>query len=566
MKQSKVFIPTRRDVPAGAEALSHQLLLKAGLIKQSTSGIYSYLPLASRVLNNISKIIREEMESIDAVEILMPALQQAELWEESGRWGAYGPELMRLKDRNGREFALGPTHEEVVTSIVRDELKSYKQLPLTLFQIQSKFRDEKRPRFGLLRGREFIMKDAYSFHADEASLDETYQDMYNAYDRIFKRVGINARPVVADSGAIGGNHTHEFMALSEIGEDTIVYSEHSDYAANIEKAEVVYHPNEKHTEVAELEKVETPNVKTAQELADFLNRPVDEIVKSMIFKIDGEFIMFLIRGHHELNDVKVKAFFETDNVEMATQEEIVNLLGANPGSLGPVHDKDIRIFADNYVRDLNNLVVGANEDGSHYINANLDRDFKVDEFGDFRFILEGETLSDGSGEAKFAEGIEVGQVFKLGTKYSEAMNATFLDNQGKAKPLIMGCYGIGVSRTLSAIVEQNNDENGIIWPKSVTPFDLHLITINPKKDEQLELGDQLYKELQQQYDVLYDDRKDRAGVKFNDADLIGLPIRIVVGKNASEGIVEVKVRQTGESEEVHINDLNTHIATLYSNL
>lgn len=566
MKQSKIFIPTRRDVPAEAEALSHQLLLKAGLIKQSTSGIYSYLPLASRVLNNISKIIREEMESIDAVEILMPALQQAELWEESGRWGAYGPELMRLKDRNGREFALGPTHEEVVTSIVRDELKSYKQLPLTLFQIQSKFRDEKRPRFGLLRGREFIMKDAYSFHADEASLDETYQDMYNAYDRIFKRVGINARPVVADSGAIGGNHTHEFMALSEIGEDTIVYSEQSDYAANIEKAEVVYHPNEKHTEVAELEKIETPNVKTAQELADFLNRPVDEIVKSMIFKIDGEFIMFLIRGHHELNDVKVKAFFETDNVEMATQDEIVNLLGANPGSLGPVQDKDIRIFADNYVKDLNNLVVGANEDGFHYINANLDRDFKVDGFGDFRFILEGEPLSDGSGEAKFAEGIEVGQVFKLGTKYSEAMSATFLDNQGKAKPLIMGCYGIGVSRTLSAIVEQNNDENGIIWPKSVTPFDLHLITINPKKDEQLELGDQLYKELQQQYDVLYDDRKDRAGVKFNDADLIGLPIRIVVGKNASEGIVEVKVRQTGESEDVHINDLNTHIATLYSNL
>ncbi|WP_210135038.1 proline--tRNA ligase [Staphylococcus sp. GDX8P80P] len=566
MKQSKVFIPTMRDVPAEAEALSHQLLLKAGLIKQSTSGIYSYLPLASRVLNNISKIIREEMERIDAVEILMPALQQAELWEESGRWGAYGPELMRLKDRNGREFALGPTHEEVVTSIVRDELKSYKQLPLTLFQIQSKYRDEKRPRFGLLRGREFIMKDAYSFHADEASLDDTYQDMYNAYDRIFKRVGINARPVVADSGAIGGNHTHEFMALSEIGEDTIVYSEHSDYAANIEKAEVVYYPNEKHTEVATLEKVETPNVKTAQELADFLNRPLDEIVKTMIFKIDGEFIMFLIRGHHELNDVKVKAYFGTDHVEMATEDEIINLLSASPGSLGPIHDKEIKIYADNFVKDLNNLVVGANENGYHYVNANIGRDFNVDEYGDFRFILEGEPLSDGSGEAKFAEGIEVGQVFKLGTKYSEAMNATFLDNQGKAKPLIMGCYGIGVSRTLSAIVEQNNDENGIIWPKSVTPFDLHLITINPKKDEQLELGNQLYETLQQQYDVLYDDRKDRAGVKFNDADLIGLPIRIVVGKNASDGIVEVKVRQTGESEDVHINDLNDYIATLYSQL
>lgn len=566
MKQSKVFIPTMREVPSEAEALSHQLLLKAGLIKQSTSGIYSYLPLATRVLNHISKIIREEMENIDAVEILMSALQQAELWEESGRWGAYGPELMRLKDRNGREFALGPTHEEVVTSIVRDELKSYKQLPLTLFQIQSKFRDEKRPRFGLLRGREFIMKDAYSFHADEASLDQTYQEMYNAYSRIFKRVGINARPVVADSGAIGGNHTHEFMALSEIGEDTIVYSENSDYAANIEKAEVKYYPNEKHTDIKSLEKIETPNIKTAQELADFLNRPIDEIVKTMIFKVDGEFMMFLVRGHHELNDVKVKAYFETDNVEMATQDEIVNLLGANPGSLGPIHNKDIKIIADNFVKDLNNIVVGANEDGYHYINANVERDFNIDEYGDFRFILEGEPLSDGSGNAKFAEGIEVGQVFKLGTKYSEAMNAKFLDNQGKAQPLIMGCYGIGVSRTLSAIVEQNNDENGIIWPKSVTPFDLHLITINPKKEEQLELGDKLYSELQSKYDVLYDDRKERAGVKFNDADLIGLPIRIVVGKNASEGIVEVKVRQTGESEEVHVNELDNHIASLYEKL
>ncbi len=566
MKQSKVFIPTMREVPSEAEALSHQLLLKAGLIKQSTSGIYSYLPLATRVLNHISRIIREEMENIDAVEILMPALQQAELWEESGRWGAYGPELMRLKDRNGREFALGPTHEEVVTSIVRDELKSYKQLPLTLFQIQSKFRDEKRPRFGLLRGREFIMKDAYSFHADEASLDQTYQEMYNAYSRIFKRVGINARPVVADSGAIGGHHTHEFMALSEIGEDTIVYSENSDYAANIEKAEVKYYPNEKHTDIKSLEKIETPNIKTAQELADFLNRPIDEIVKTMIFKVDGEFMMFLVRGHHELNDVKVKAYFETDSVEMATQDEIVNLLGANPGSLGPIHNKDIKIIADNFVKDLNNIVIGANEDGYHYINANVERDFNIDEYGDFRFILEGEPLSDGSGNAKFAEGIEVGQVFKLGTKYSEAMNAKFLDNQGKAQPLIMGCYGIGVSRTLSAIVEQNNDENGIIWPKSVTPFDLHLITINPKKEEQLELGDKLYSELQSKYDVLYDDRKERAGVKFNDADLIGLPIRIVVGKNASEGIVEVKVRQTGESEEVYINELDNYIASLYEKL
>ncbi|MDW4074130.1 proline--tRNA ligase [Staphylococcus saprophyticus] len=566
MKQSKVFIPTMKEVPAGAEALSHRLLMKAGLIKQSTSGIYSYLPLAARVLNNIEAIVREEMERIDAVEILMPALQQAELWEESGRWSAYGPELMRLQDRNGREFALGPTHEEVVTSIVRDELKSYKQLPLTLFQIQSKYRDEKRPRFGLLRGREFIMKDAYSFHADEDSLDASYQDMYNAYGRIFKRVGINARPVVADSGAIGGSHTHEFMALSEIGEDTIVYSEQSDYAANIEKAEVVYQANEKHEDLQPLTKIETPNIHTAQELATFLDKPLDEITKSMVFKIDGEFIMVLVRGHHELNDIKLKAYFGTDNIELASEDEIVNLLGAKPGSLGPVFDKEIKVYADNFIQDLNNIVVGANEDGYHLLNANIGRDFEVDAFGDFRFILEGEPLSDGSGPARFAEGIEVGQVFKLGTKYSESMNATFLDNQGKAQPLLMGCYGIGVSRTLSAIVEQNNDENGIIWPKSVTPFDLHLITINPKKDDQRELADQLYTQLKENYDVLYDDRKERAGVKFNDADLIGLPVRVVVGKNAAEGIVEVKRRDTGESEDVHVDNLINYVNTLYSNI
>lgn len=564
MKQSKVFIPTMKEVPAGADALSHRLLLKAGLIKQSTSGIYSYLPLAARVLNNIETIVREEMEAIDAVEILMPALQQAELWEESGRWGSYGPELMRLTDRHGREFALGPTHEEVVTSIVRDELKSYKQLPLTLFQIQSKFRDEKRPRFGLLRGREFIMKDAYSFHADEASLETTYQDMSQAYTNIFRRVGLNVRPVVADSGAIGGSHTHEFMALSDIGEDTIVYSETTDYAANIEKAEVAYVPNVKHDDVKELTKIETPNVHTAQELADFLNKPLDEITKSMIFKVDGEFIMVLVRGHHEINDVKLKAYFETDHIDLATQAEIVNLLGANPGSLGPIFEKDIKIYADNALQDLNNIVVGANEDGYHLLNANVDRDFTVENYGDFRFILEGESLANDAGIAKFAEGIEVGQVFKLGTKYSEAMNATFLDNQGRAQPLLMGCYGIGVSRTLSAAVEQNNDDNGIIWPKAIAPFDIHVITLNPKKDEQRELGDQLYDDLRQSFDVLYDDRKERAGVKFNDADLIGLPVRVVVGKNAAEGIVEVKRRDTGESEDVAVSELVDYVTALYA--
>lgn len=567
MKQSKVFIPTLREVPAEAEAVSHQLLLKAGLIKQNAAGIYSYLPLATRVLQNISEIIREEMERIDAVEVVMPVLQQSELWKESGRWEAYGPELMRLHDRNEREFALGPTHEEVITSLVRDELRSYKQLPLTLFQIQTKFRDEKRPRFGLLRGREFIMKDAYSFHTDEESLIQTYQDMYDAYGRIFKRVGLNVRPVVADSGAIGGNHTHEFHALSAIGEDTIVYSDESDYAANIEKAEVPYTPsNVEKAPMQPLEKIATPQIKTAKDLATFLDRPLDQITKSMIFKVEGEFVLILVRGHHEINDVKLKDFFKTDQVELANDNDIRNLLGASPGSLGPIIDKEIKVYADHYVQDLSNLVVGANEDDHHYINANIGRDFEVEAYGDFRFILEGEPLSGGAGIAKFAEGIEVGQVFVLGNKYSEAMNATVLNNQGREQTLTMGCYGIGVSRTLSAIIEQHHDENGIIWPKAVTPYDIHVISVNPKKEDQRELADQIYNQFNDDYKVLYDDRQERAGVKFNDADLIGLPLRIVVGKNASDGIVEVKRRDNGEKEDVHVDDLVSYISKLYEQI
>ncbi|MBM0344382.1 proline--tRNA ligase [Staphylococcus pseudintermedius] len=567
MKQSKVFIPTLREVPTEAEAISHQLLLKAGLIKQNAAGVYSYLPVATRVIHKISDIIRQEMERIDAVEVVMPVLQQSELWKESGRWDAYGMELMRLRDRNQREFALGPTHEEVVTSLVRDELRSYKQLPLTLFQIQTKFRDEKRPRFGLLRGREFIMKDAYSFHTDEESLMETYQNMYNAYSTIFKRVGLNVRPVVADSGAIGGNHTHEFHALSAIGEDTIVYSNNSDYAANIEKAEVTYYETANTAEALQpLEKVETPNVKTAQELADFLGQPLENIIKTMVFKVNGAFILLLVRGHHEVNDVKIKDYFKTDDVAMATDDEIRNLLGASPGSLGPVTDRDVKVYADQFVQSLRNLAIGANEDGYHYVNANVERDFQIEGYGDFRFILEGEPLADGSGPAQFAEGIEVGQVFVLGEKYSEAMKATVLNQQGREQNLTMGCYGIGVSRTLSAIIEQHHDDNGIIWPKSVTPFDVHLISVNPKKDEQRACADRLYDQLLGTYDVLYDDRNERAGVKFNDADLIGIPVRVVVGKNASEGIVEVKRRDTGDSEDVHVNDLVTHLEKLYEQI
>lgn len=564
MKQSKMFIPTLREVPNDADSKSHQLLLKAGMIKQVASGVYSYLPIAKRVLNKIEAIVREEMEAIDGVEILMPALQPSELWSESGRWQSYGAELMRMTDRHGREFALGPTHEEIITSLVRDELKSYKKLPVTLFQIQNKFRDEKRPRFGLLRGREFIMKDAYSFHATEESLDETYQGMYDAYSRIFSRVNLNFRPVIADSGAIGGSHTHEFMALAEIGEDTICYTDESDYAANIEKAEVKYVPNVEHTEEKALEKVHTPGVKTAQQLADLLGKRLDEIVKSMIVKVDDQFIMFLIRGHHELNDVKVKSYFGTETVEMATDEEIQAILGATPGSLGPVGVEKIEIYADNSVQDLNNLAVGANETDYHYVNANLGHDFNVKAFDDFRFILEGEMAADGSGPIKFAEGIEVGQVFKLGTKYSESMNATFLNDQGRAEPMIMGCYGIGVSRTLSAVIEQHHDDKGIIWPTSITPFEIHIITANAKQDTQRELADQLYDAYKRDFEVLYDDRNERAGVKFNDADLIGVPVRIVVGKQAADEIVEVKNRRTGESFEVPVSELEEKIKAIYA--
>ncbi|WP_414049485.1 proline--tRNA ligase [Macrococcus animalis] len=564
MKQSKMFIPTLREVPNDADSKSHQLLLKAGMIKQVASGVYSYLPIAKRVLNKIEAIVREEMEAIDGVEILMPALQPSELWSESGRWQNYGAELMRMTDRHGREFALGPTHEEIITSLVRDELKSYKKLPVTLFQIQNKFRDEKRPRFGLLRGREFIMKDAYSFHATEESLDETYQNMYDAYSKIFSRVNLNFRPVIADSGAIGGSHTHEFMALAEIGEDTICYTDESDYAANIEKAEVKYVANVEHTEIKVLEKVHTPGVKTAQQLADTLNKRLDEIVKSMIVKVDEQYVMFLIRGHHELNEVKVKSYFGTETVEMATEDEIVAILGATPGSLGPVGVDKIEIYADNSVHDLNNLAVGANETEYHYINANLERDFKVKAFDDFRFILEGEMAADGSGPIKFAEGIEIGQVFKLGTKYSESMNATFLNDQGRAEPMIMGCYGIGVSRTLSAVIEQHHDDKGIIWPTSITPFEIHIITANAKQDIQRELADQLYDAYKKDYEVLYDDRVERAGVKFNDADLIGVPVRVVVGKQAAEEIVEVKNRRTGESFDVPVAELDEKIKAIYA--
>ena len=451
MRQSKMFIPTQREVPASAESLSHQLMLKSGMIKQLARGVYTYLPITKLVLQNIENIVREEMNRIDGNEVQMPVLAPRELWEESGRWEKYGKELMRLKDRHDRDFLLGPTHEEVVVDLVRDELRSYKRLPLTIYQIQTKFRDELRPRFGLLRGREFIMKDAYSFHIDQESLSKTYQDMYNAYEKIFTRFGLDFRAVEADSGAIGGSHTHEFMALSEIGEDTIVFSENSDYAANIEKAACL-RPEEKSNDVEkDIEKVDTPNVKSCSELADLLGIDLKETTKTMVVNVDGEFKMIVLRGDHELNTIKLKSFFNSSTEpELADQSDILEIFNAHPGSLGPVNSK-IPVYIDYQVEVMKNFPVGANEDNYHFINVNL-KDVEVEDFGDFRFITEGEMAPDGSGPVKFREGIEVGQVFELGTEYSEALNLTVLNERGQSVPVLMGCYGIGISRALSAII------------------------------------------------------------------------------------------------------------------
>ncbi|KOS69432.1 prolyl-tRNA synthetase [Lysinibacillus contaminans] len=561
MKQSKTFIPTLREVPADADVKSHKQLLRAGFIRQNASGIYSYLPLAKRVLTKIENIIREEMEAINSIELLMPALQSAELWQESGRWEQYGPELMRLKDRNNRDFALGPTHEEVITTLVRDEIKSYKKLPLTLYQIQTKFRDEKRPRFGLLRGREFIMKDAYSFHATRESLDETYDDMYRAYSNIFSRLGLNYRAVIADAGSIGGKGTHEFMVLSEIGEDTIAYSDTSDYAANIEMAEVITEYKAPEATLKALEKVATPDQKTIDEVSAFLNVDASNVIKSLVFDVDGELVVVLARGDHEINDIKLKNALEASSVELASEAAIRDLLGCGVGSIGPVKlPVDVKVIADKAIKSISNGVAGANEDGYHFVNVNPERDFAVNDYLDIRFIQEGDPSPDGQGIIKFAEGIEVGHIFKLGTTYSAKMNGTFLDEQGKAQPFIMGCYGIGVSRILAAVAEHFQDENGFTWPTQLAPYDIHIVPVNTKDEAQVGLAEELYGLLKSyRYDVLLDDRVERVGVKFADADLIGLPVRVTVGKKASEGIVEVKIRQTGETFEWKKEEIIDHL-------
>lgn len=566
MKQSKILIPTVKEVPNDAEVLSHKMMLRAGYIRQISAGMYAYLPLAYKVISKIEKIVREEMEAIDAVEMLIPAVLPAELWKQSGRYETYGQELYKFKNRHDRDFILGPTHEETMTTLIRDEVKSYKKLPLSLYQIQMKYRDEDRPRYGLLRGREFLMKDAYSFHADEETLDQSFRDFEKAYQNIFRRCGLNFREIVGDAGAMGGRDSKEFSAIASIGEDTIAYSEESDYAANLEMASSVYTDLQMHENQEELTKVATDDAHSIDEVAAKLDVGSNRLIKTMVLIVDEAPVLALLRGNDQLNEVKLTNLLHADEVREATEEEAFELLGAHVGSLGPVLEnkpENLKIVADKYIEQMVNSVVGANEDGFHLKNVNVERDFTVDEYADIRTVREGELAPDGKGALKFTKGIEIGHIFKIGTKYSEALDAKVLDENGRAIPVIMGCYGIGVSRLLSAVSEQQSDENGLVWPKNIAPYDVHVIPVNAKNAEQMEIADQINGELTKAgYDVLVDDRKERAGVKFADSDLIGIPLRVTIGKKASEGIVEVKLRKTGEAVEVKVAELNNTVEIL----
>jgi len=563
VKQSRYFLPTLRDLPADAEVRSHQLMLRAGLMRQLAAGVYTYLPFGYQTLKKVIDIVREEMDHAGAQELLMPALQPAELWHQTGRWDDYGPLMMKVTDRHGRLFALGPTHEEVITSLVRDEIKSYKKLPLVLYQIQNKFRDEYRPRSGVLRGREFIMKDAYSFDVTEEGLDRSYTAMYEAYIRIFKRCGLNFRAVEADSGSIGGKSNHEFMGLTEIGEDTILYCTSCNYAANIEKAEVVYISQPSGESPSELSKVTTPGIRTVAEQAKYMKLPVEKIIKCILLLVDQEPVLVLVRGDHEVNEAKVRSLLDADSIQMADEELIMKLFNTKPGFVGPIGINSVKIIADHAVKDMVNASTGANQTDYHYLNVNPERDFHVDLYGDLRTVKEGDRCPKCGAKIEFARGIEVGHVFKLGTKYSRAMGAVYQDENGQQQEMLMGCYGIGISRTVAAIIEQNHDEDGIIWPKEVAPFLVHIVPVNYEDDVQREVADAFYTEFKKaKIDVLLDDRKERAGVKFKDSDLIGIPLRITIGAKAREGMAEIKVRSSGESFEVKIEDVKEKIVSL----
>ncbi|MDY6797244.1 MAG: proline--tRNA ligase [Pseudomonadota bacterium] len=559
MRASRYLIATQKETPADAEIISHQLMLRAGLIRKLASGLYTWLPAGLKVLRKVEKIVREEMDRSGAQEVLMPAIQPAELWQESGRWDLYGGELLRIHDRHGREFCFGPTHEEVITDLVRNELKSYKQLPANFYQIQTKFRDERRPRFGVMRAREFLMKDAYSFHLDTDSLNETYQVMHRTYCAIFDRLGLDYRAVQADSGAIGGNASHEFHVLASSGEDDIVFSTGSDYAANIEKAEAVAPAGKRAAPAEQLEEIATPDQKTITEVSEFLGISANRTVKTLVVKGEEDeqgqsgLIALVLRGDHTLNDIKAGNLVGVaEPLAMATDEEIKAAAGCEPGSLGPVGLK-LPAIVDRSAAHLADFVCGANKNGYHLKGVNWERDLPLPRVADIRNVVEGDPSPDGQGTLEIRRGIEVGHIFKLGNKYSQAMNATVLDENGKSTLLEMGCYGIGVSRIVASAIEQNHDEQGIIWPEAIAPFEVALVTLNAHKSDVVrETSDKLYEQLRQAgFDVILDDRNERPGVKFADMELMGIPHRVVVSERGLKaGTLEYKGRRDTDKQDI----------------
>lgn len=564
MRWSNYFLPTLKENPKEAEVISHSLMLRSGMIKKAASGIYSILPLGWRSMKKLMNIVREELDRIGAVELIMPAIQPAELWMESGRWFKYGKELLRMKDRHERDFCFGPTHEEVITDIVRDFVQSYKDLPLNLYQIQTKFRDEIRPRFGLIRQREFFMKDGYSFHSNEESLNETYQQYYDAYKRIFERCRLEYTVVEADTGTIGGYQSHEFMVLAETGEDAIFYCPSCSYGANAEKAvskikETVFEEKEK-----PLEKVHTPLVHTVEEVSAFLGVPREKIIKTMIYETEKAFFAVLIRGDRTVNETKLNNFLDVQFLNLASEEKIQKITGGPMGFSGPVGLENIEILADNSIKNIKNGVIGANERDFHFINANSGRDFYVSRWGDFQLVQKGDFCINCNTPLQEYRGIEVGHIFKLGTKYSEPMKCLFIDEKGQKRPVTMGCYGLGIGRTLASAIEQSHDEKGIIWPLPLAPFSLVLISLNPEDIKVKEFSERIYRELiEKNEEVIYDDREERAGVKFKDAELIGIPYQIIVGlKKIKENKVEIGIRKTGEKISVEVSEFYEKIKGL----
>jgi prolyl-tRNA synthetase len=569
LRTTNLYAPTLREVPAEAEVKSHQLMLRAGMIRKAAGGLYTYMPLAWRTIKKIEAIIRDEMDKAGGQEISMPIVQPAEIWQESGRWSVYGDEMWRVKDRHGRGFCLGPTHEEMVTTLIRDEVRSYKQLPLSLYQIQNKYRDERRPRFGLMRSREFIMKDMYSFDKDVEGMNVSYKKMYDAYTNVFNRCGLEFRPVEADNGAIGGGHSHEFTVLAEAGESNIAYCSECDYAASDEKAELKVIASAEE-EMKELEKVSTPDAHTIEKVAEYLNLPLDKTIKAVAFQTDtNELVLAFVRGDHEVNDVKVINLIEGAIELRMADEEAITAAGGVAGFMSPIGIKEgTKIVVDATVMGMYNACAGANEKDFHFINVNPKRDFKDVIVADIRMIKEGDACPHCGAPVKMTRGIEAGQVFTLGTKYSESLHATFLDENGKEKPLQMGCYGIGVGRTMAAAVEQNNDADGIIWPRSIAPYEAIVVPVNAKNEDQMAVAEEIYQGLLAQgVDAIIDDRKERAGVKFKDADLIGYPMRITVSPKAlEEGSVEVKIRRSGEVKMVEKANAISEIVEILKNL